>query len=267
MNTLENKKIRFLSASVVLFVLLLYSFTAPANIRLQITVFATLVLSIISILALFFSYKQKSFLISLILPILFGFSSFMVSFFFQNLSLLFIITFSLYSSVLYYVSLLALNIFLVSDERQNAIPLVRPAKTFLTLVTLHSLFLFITVVYKLPFPFYVQSLLALISIYLVALEYWWLVRIRISYALDNLEKRRRAFVSNTAFVISFLSSQVFVSLCFLPIEDFFRSLFVITTFYITSSLMESFESNLFKKKQIVEYIMLSFVLIFLVMAA
>ena len=123
MNTLENKKIRFLSASVVLFVLLLYSFTAPANIRLQITVFATLVLSIISILALFFSYKQKSFLISLILPILFGFSSFMVSFFFQNLSLLFIITFSLYSSVLYYVSLLALNIFLVSDERQNAIPL------------------------------------------------------------------------------------------------------------------------------------------------
>ena len=242
MFTLKNlsKRTTFIIASVVILALLLYCFLTPASFRLQASIIGFVGSVVATILVLWFAKRLKSFFISLIMPFFLLLALFFISYFFQSLSLSFNVLFSVVATIIYYFTLLSINVFLVAEDRQNGIPLLRPAGTYAFLIVQFALFLLVALLYKIPVPILGATPMAFFIVYFLGLSYFW-------------SQGEIALGRGLAITVAILSSQFFYALSFFPMEDLFRSLIVNAGFYVLVNTLYSLEKNTFRTKQIVEY--------------
>ncbi|MBU1104316.1 hypothetical protein L6255_00955 [Candidatus Parcubacteria bacterium] len=238
---LSQKRPRFILASAITLAFLAYCFLLPAGFRLQAALIGFTGSFLVTVLALGFARKNKSFLISLIIPFFLSLALFFVSYFFQSLSLLFNALFCVIATIIYYFTLLSLNVFLVSEEKEIEIPLLRPASTFAFLIVQFTLFLIVALIYKIPILLLVATPITFFVCYFMGRAYFW-------------SQGELGLGRGLAIVVALFCSQLFYALAFFPLEDLFRSLVVNAGFYTLVSSLYSLEKNTFRTKQVLEYL-------------
>ena len=174
-----------------------------------------------------------------IISVPFGYviSSFLLLRFFPNLNILFKLSFSIFSTFIFYYLVLATNVFLVVEERGRNIPLVRPAKTVFLFIEIITLFFVLTNTFKMILPgaflelsFIFHMFVVFISTYFFALQYWW---------SQNLEQELNSLVGNESFVIALVMGISALTISFFPLESFFKALALTTVYYIFISFFQA----------------------------
>lgn len=208
---------------------------------------AIFVLSLVSLLLAFlvlrFDLKGIEFLTLLTLPVLLTLGVGAIFFFFPNFSLTFRFLLWSFFAFLFYVILLAENVFNVA--RGRPIPLLRAARTTSFLATLLVAFLLYTAIYKGNFNLWVQLSFVILTTFLLALQSLWTV--------DLPEKIGISLVSMGS-LLSLGQLELALGLAFLPIESFFRALALSTGFYILLGIGLHFLRHTLTRRVMGEYV-------------
>lgn len=232
-----GKREKFLTLSFFLSSLLLINYFLPRGFWL---VSVTLVF-IFQGAALYFLFKLEKSLqdfVSLVTPALFCLSTGFVQYLFPRIPLWFKFVFLLGFFFSFYLFLLVLNIFFVV-RKKGGIPLLRPAKTALFLLTVLTFFLGSSVLLKGVPLFSAQlTILALLSFALGLSLFFF-------FSPGESLNTSRVLAS---LLISFLVAQSFISLSFFPQKSFFRALSLTAAFYAFLGAGEAYLFHRLEKK-------------------
>jgi hypothetical protein len=241
---IHDKRFRFGLTSVFIFTLFLCSFLVGEENKLQyIGIFGSIAL-IFELITIRFGIATRGVWRFFPLPALFITGSFLLAFYFQNLKIIFSLFLCTTTGILNYILLLALNVIAVSKEKGVEIPLVATAKTFLSLLSQHIVFISSVVILKTP----VFSLINPLGVFLVGFM----------LAAMNFSQSGRGDYKIQSLVAGLAMVEASYLLSFTKIEDIYRALVLVAVFYITTNAIELGESYQLKKRNIMEYIAIMF---------
>jgi|GEM_PF-2786709 len=246
-----NKKTLFKIASVILCVSYIVAYNAPASFKLQAVLIGFFISFVSIFISLGFGIKQKGFINYLILPVLFSASSFFTAYFFQNLKLGFAVFVATIFGVLLYVNLLCQNIFLVNAEKKEEIPLTSVSRVFTFILGQLSLFLLGLMIIKAPFFIGIKVVLFFIATTLLSKFNFSNIKLVYKVKLEPL-------------VVGILSSNAMVALSLFELEDIYRSLILVSLFYIHFDILENLLNSSLSKKIIGEYLLIIISIIILI---
>lgn len=178
----------------------------------------------------------------LVLPFLFilGFSY--NFYFFPNLSFYFkvFLLFCFFLGV--YALFLIENIFSIGSGK--AIPLLKTARTANFLFTIITVFFVSTLIFKLDFNFWMQSLIISSLFALISLQYLWSLTLKEKIDKDTIL---------TSLFLSLLIFEVFLSFAFFPLKAFFKGTLLATFYYAFLGIVNHHLQHKLTNKAIMEY--------------
>lgn len=239
---LQKKQLFFFFSSVVTFLFFSSCFFKGPT-RLVIIAVAAIIsfLGVKFVLGLGFGLYW---LVIAFFPTIFTLSTGLIHYYFPNTLLWFRAAFAIFFLFFFYVLLLSLNIFKVSRDRGEDIPLLRPAKTTLFLNTIVISFFSFTVFLKGFELFPLQLSFVVIFSFLFSFSLFYLTR--------GLGKS----VILGAGLVSFVCLQVFFSFAFVPVEQFFRGLIISAAFYVGVSIEREYFEHKLNQRLVLEYLFL-----------
>lgn len=176
------------------------------------------------------------------LPPLFVLGMGFTQLFFPNLSPFFRSLLLGFTLVILYVIFLAENIFNVVLSRP--IPLYRAAKTASFLLTLLTAFLLFTAIYKASLPLIWQLLFVVLLSSILGFQALWAQEVK-----SVLDKK----ILYGALLLGIGVGEVALSLSFLPLKSFFRSIALTTAFYIGLGIGQQYLRHKLTSRDIWEY--------------
>jgi len=251
---LSYKKKIFIISSALLAVLVFLVGFLPQQQKFLATFLVFFIAAVISFISLRFGIKLSNLLPVLSLPVLFSVASSLVFVFFPTLSIIFKSAFAILVGISFYFILIALNVFLVVEQREKAFPLIRPAQVVLTILDVFAAFLIITAIYKSQFNFLIQSVVLFMLIFGLSKQFFWAQNLELSL-------KKKFFVEST--LASLLVFEVASALSFVPIESFFRSLIITSVFYVNLGFFQHLIRHSLTKRIMVEYGLVVVIVVFL----
>ncbi len=178
-------------------------------------------------------------------------------YFFPSLNNLAKFSFLGMSAILLYINLLSLNIYFVSENKNQEIPLLQSARLVISISVIIAAFLGSTGIYKFNYFFInpvVLSIVQVISFYLffAALIFsskWLYFNEKIEIGKEEKLKFQLASLRRVTIVVL---SQFAVVLMFFPFEDFGRGLILGTLVYIALNLFQAFISRNINRRLLFE---------------
>lgn len=232
-----GKREKFLVFSFFLSSLFFINYFIPRRFW-PISIFLVFLLQTAGLNFLFKLEKNFQGLVSLVFPSVFCLSIGLVQYLFPHTPVWFKTVFLLGFFLCFYLILLMLNIFFVVRKR-GEIPLLRPAKTTLFLLTVLIFFLGSSVLLKGVIFFSAQLIiLALLSFALSSSLFFFF----------QLGESLNTSAVLASLLISFLVAQNFISLGFFPQKSFFRALSLTAAFYAFLGAGEAYLSHRLEKK-------------------
>lgn len=178
--------------------------------------------------------------------------------YFPNLSLHFKVASALIFTVLFYITSLVNNVFLVIDTRSEVIPLYRVAATWSKILIIAIAIPFLAGVYKLPFYTLLQGSLATTSVLLFLSYLLWLLKLS-----PDTKKYKAGEVVTLLGFGSFSFFVLNIAVSFFPSESFLRALFLSSVLMFNASYIEGHFKNKINTKLITEHLVISFLFLLL----
>lgn len=246
LETLNVRKIKFLGVSILIgSILFLFRQGTEFNLYLYLVILALLTLT-----SVYFIVESLNspvlFLYSTIIPIHLSTGAVLSLLGFPNLSILFRLLICLVFSVLYYVSLLVLNIFVVAGSRGKSIPLSRAANTWSQILVVISCIPFYAGVFKLPVHPLFQIITIVTSSFLLGLFY-----------LKMQESETDVFRPVLPLSVSLWVLSMTASILFMPFEAAFRALFLASVMLFGMGFIEGYIKHTLTKKTLIEYLIIT----------
>lgn len=182
------------------------------------------------------------FLTLLLLPTLSAVGSGFVQYFFPNLSPFLKAAFLLAVFLVFYVILLSQNIFSVTAVRP--VPLYRAARTVSFLITLFVSFVLFTSIYKAYLEVWQQALFVVILSSILGFQALWSVDLKIGLG-------RKALLAGVLLGLGV--GETALSLSFLPLKSFFRSVALTTAVYIGLGVGQQYFRHSLTRRTVFEY--------------
>jgi hypothetical protein len=193
-------------------------------------------------------YKKEDALIISFLPTIITSSTVFGLIFFPNLFTIFKYILILVSGGIFYISLLINNLIIAEKKEDSSLPLFRVGLIWLQILLIILTIPFITVIYKLNFPFYVHSLL--VFIYLMFSTHIYLHSLLISNKTNPISSREYLLLILEVSYIPFLSS---LAVSFINAESFLRATFITSVYMGMVGYLRNYIENSLNKKLIVQY--------------
>jgi len=212
---------------------------------------ALLVVLIINLIVLYPGYKLKDLLIISFLPIVIVSSTVMGLIFFPNLSSFFKYALMFFSGGLFYLSLLINNLIIAEKVEDTSLPLFRVGQVWLQILLIILSIPFITMIYKLNFKFYIQSLF--IFIYLLTSSYVYLH----TYLISKEDKMSMKEYILLLFEMVYLPLIASIATSFISAESFFRATFITSVYMAMVSYSRNYIDNSLNKRLIIQYVIIS----------
>lgn len=240
-----SKKIYFLIISFLYFILniLLYSFGLQKNSYFtSFIVFGFIGILIYSFRRIF--KNRRGVFFKVIFVSLCSLSAMLVLDAFPTLGVYPKFAYIVASSFGLYLLLLSINIYIVSETSEEAIPLLQPAKSVVYAYQLVTVFFSSIIIYKFsPYVEYPMVSLGIQSVFFLIFYYLLFRSIRWFYmmegALINPETKLTTIVSLSVFAYIFLS-EISIILVFYPLEDFARAMLAAGALFVTSNLINNY---------------------------
>jgi len=249
MNNL-SRRTKFLFAFILyLFGILLFDFVTFD--KFLFLLLSVLVVFIINLVALYPGYKFKDLVIISFLPLVITSSTIMGLIFFPNLSYLFKYLLMFFSGGLFYLSLLINNLIIAEKVEDSSLPLFRVGQVWLQILLIILTIPFITVIYKLNFKFYLQSLA--IFLYLFISSYVYLH----TYLISKEGKVSLKEYVLLLFEMIYLPVIASIATSFISAESFFRATFITSVYMSMVSYARNYIDNSLNKRLIIQYIVIS----------
>lgn len=240
-----GKREKFLAFSFLLSSLFLINYLIPHQFW-PISTFFAFLLQLAALNILFKLENNFRSLASLVLPSLVCLSMGFVQYLFPHTSFWFEILFLFGFFLCFYLTLLALNIFLVARKR-GEIPLLRPAKTALFLLSVLIFFLGSSVILKGVSFLFLQLVLLSLLTFLLAASFFFFFGLEEDVSLPTVL---------TSLLISFLVVEIFLSLSFFPQKSFFRALSLAAAFYAFLGVGGAYFSHRLEKKVVFDFLLI-----------
>lgn len=221
---------------------------APPSLRLGYLLVWLVLIPLIFTLTLRFGVTRQNWLAVAALPTVLGAGIFLTPYYFQLLRWQFLLFYAVFAGGLFYLLLLSTNIFLVVTEKGSSIPLLRPAKTVNFLITVVATFIFYTLIYKIPLPFYLQAILGFLATLIVTGQYWW---------GQQLEKAVKGSYGSETLLIGLIVLEAALALSFIYLDAYFRSLVLTTTFYTALGIFQAIVEHQQLKRVVGEHILVA----------
>ena len=260
-----TKKLYFLLISVCYFIStsVLYLFDLEDNSYL-LSIFVFGFIAVLAYLLNVVFRKRRGVFFKIVFVSICVFASMMILGAFPDLSLYPKLVYITFSSFGLYLLLLSVNIYIVSESSDEAVPLLQPAKSVVYAYQLMSVFFSSIIIYK--FAPYSESLL--ISLGLQALcflvFYFLLFRsLRWFYMMEgdliSPEVKVNTIVRLSLFAYVFLV-EVSILLSFYPLEDFVRAMLVAGVLFITSNVINCYLMHKVTKRLFIDSLLILFFL-------
>lgn len=252
LETLNLKRIKFISVSVAFGLFLIFSkqllsINAPLyGLFLLLFCLGTLLPCLEA-----FQYKKLWFYISVI-PFHLAAGAFLSFVGFPNLSLPFRFVIAAIVSLVYYATLLVLNIFIVVETRRKSIPLYRVANTWSQILIVIASIPFYAGVFKLPIHPLLQVGVVTISSFTLIL-----------FFLKLLELEVGVFDLNLAVLTDFWIALLSISILFLPFEASFRGLFLSSVLLFGLGYIQGYLKHTLTKRILLEYLIITISFLFI----
>jgi hypothetical protein len=189
---------------------------------------------------------------------LLGLVTFLFLYFFPSLNVLPIIIFILFVSLGFYLNLLALNIYNISEKAEKALPLLQAAKLVVFIAIILIVFLASTVIYKIYFPQLGNWASLFLQLIFFFLSYLFLFNSIMEWFFyeDKVGelKARNMLVSVDSlrtFAIVYLT-QLSLVLMFTRLEDFGRGLFLAANTYVLVTFIQVVISRSLNRRFLLE---------------
>ncbi|MCL5004056.1 MAG: hypothetical protein M1352_02180 [Patescibacteria group bacterium] len=169
---------------------------------------------------------------------------------FPNFSLAFRIVFYGIFFVLYYTTILSMNIFNVANEQP--IPLLRAAYTAAFLVTVFCTLPLFTVLYKFYWGLLWDSLVIFAVAFILSFQSLWTVFL-------PREENRMVFVSS--LIVALILTETSIVFSFFPLETFFRSLTLSAFFYIYLGFAHQHLKKTLTLRNVAEYFLVGILVV------
>lgn len=247
MRIFESKKLRFAAVSILLTSLLFLLSIPPYSTQ----IFWVILPSLIAVVATYFVLVYPSGIevaTLLLLPLLLTFGATVNQYFFPNFHLVFKVGSWVSFFFLFYVLLLSLNIFRVERMEGESIPLEKAAKPAVFLFSFLSMFLLLTVLYRLDLGVIVNTLAVFFLGFVLSVNFFWFLTLS-----DLIE--RRFFLGAAAVGLGV--AQLSIALSFFPWEAFLRGLTEGVFFYAVLGVARAYFEKHLRYRIVFEYIVLS----------
>ena len=228
-----SKRLRFTLAALFLTLFLIFA----SFLQGRAGVWGVLFFSLLSVLGVSYLLGYR---VYLVFPFFLSLSTGFVQCLFPHTLLWFKIAFWFFYFGVFYLLLLSLNIFAVSERRQE-IPLLRPAKTALFLVVVLIAFYGFSAILKGVFFFPFQIILVAAFSFIL------------SFTLFTLFRGGRPGAREASFLIAWACLGAFLALSFLPLKSFLRGLVLSATFYTALSLGREYFAHRLDRRLVLEY--------------
>lgn len=203
----------------------------------------------------FFSHypnlRRNNFYMALLMPFVLLIGALLSLFYFPNLGGLFKLFVVGIFSFLYYLILLADNIFLVVNDRKEPIPLYRVAVTWGQILLVIIAIPLFTGLLKLPLNPLAQSFLTGVTSFLFVTYLIWSVRFDSKSKTVGTGESVLLSLLNTFFV-----SATTIAVSFLPTESFLRAIFVSSILMFGLVYVSSYLKNEINKRLLIEYLII-----------
>jgi len=189
--------------------------------------------------------------------------------FFPLLSLYFKLVYLLLFSFGFYILLLAINIFVVSEEKGSLIPLVQPSRMVVSLAFLAVIFLGSTVIYKIQI-FQDYEIISSIARFTLFLSFFYALFYSVFwYVVSGYSKVGQFTVDlarvNWVLIASFVAlGQIAYLLSFVPLESYGRALILTSHAYVFLIFSQLYSRHLFVRRDGVKFVLIIVSVYFLV---
>jgi len=255
-----ERRHKYIIQSVLAFIyvyLLFFRF----NLSLKTEFFLTLIfVGFASVISHYPNIKVNNIVFGMILPMQLFLGMAMFLRFFPNLNSTFRLVIVAAFSVLYYITSLVDNIFLVIHDREEQIPLYRVAVTLAQILSIIISIPLFASIFKISVNGVIQSAVVSISALLFSIYQFW----GLGFDKDAKKPSRgEMFLLNT--FVMFLVFVASVSVTFFPTESFLRALYVSAVLMFGLNFVDGYLKNDINAKNLSQFIFIVFLFFLLLL--
>lgn len=219
------------------------------------------VIIILNLLALYPGYRVKDLFYICFEPVVITTSTMFGLIFFPNLNIVFKLALVLISGVMLYISTLTNNLTIAEKIEDSSLPLFRVGLIWTQILLIIQSIPLVTVIYKLNFHFYVQSILILFYFYLASKSY--LHSLLLSRRGEEVNKDEIRLVTIQMTFFPFVAS---LATSFISAESFLRATFITSIFMGMVGYARNYLENSITKRTVIQYslIFLFFLLVLII---
>jgi len=218
--------------------------------NLYIVLFSAIIL-ILNLLALYPGYRVKDLFYISFEPLVITISTLYGLAFFPNLNIFFKLILILVSGVMLYISTLTNNLTIAEKVEEGSLPLFRVGLIWTQILLIIQSIPLITVIYKINYPFYIQSLFVMIYFFLASLSY--LHTILLTKKEGEVSRSEYRILALQMLILPTLAS---VSTSFISAESFLRATFITSVFMGMVGYTRNYLENSITKRLVIQYFLI-----------
>jgi len=211
----------------------------------------TLIILLLNLLALYPGYRVKDLFYISFEPFVITISTLYGLMFFPNLNIFFKLILILVSGLMLYISTLTNNLTIAEKVEESSVPLFRVGLLWTQILLIVQSIPLVTVVYKLNYPFYIQTLFVSIYFILASISYLHTFLLtKKAEEVSNLEKWVLTAQMTFFPVVGSLAS------AFIPAESFLRATLITSLFMGMVGYTRNYLENSIAKRIVIQYFLI-----------